>query len=450
MKQATILSVSLIAFGLMSCKKDWLDAKPIKSLVVPKSVQDYQALLDNTLNLFNIQEPGLQEVSADDIYMDSAFWSGRTQIERNTYIWASDIYQGAKSNTDWLYAYNRILNANVTLEGIQKIPINSSSLESWNNVKGSALFYRSYDFYSLAQLFCKPYQNRTSKSDLGVPLKLSSNVSEKIRRPSLQETYDQTINDLKLAKDLLPNVPPTLYKTRPSKAAVYGLLARIYLSMSDYSNALAFADSCLQLSNTLIDYNTLNKGADQPFSRFNDEVIFHANMLLYRSAYKGQVDTSLTNMYSKNDLRKPMFIRSNFSFKGTYDGHYNLFCGLAVDEMYLVRAECRARKGDITSAMNDLNALLVKRWSTGTFTPYSALNADDVLSIILTERRKELVFRGLRWTDLRRLNIDPKFAKGLTRNLGGQIYTLAPNDSKYVFPIPIDEITQSGIIQNPR
>jgi hypothetical protein len=100
--------------------------------------------------------------------------------------------------------------------------------------------------------------------------------------------------------------------------------------------------------------------------------------------------------------------------------------------------------------MNDLNTLLMTRWKTGTFVPYQAANADDALQQILTERKKELLFRGTRWADLRRLNKDSKFAMTLTRIINGVTYTLPPNDPRYAMPIPDNEISLSGIPQNAR
>jgi hypothetical protein len=38
----------------------------------------------------------------------------------------------------------------------------------------------------------------------------------------------------------------------------------------------------------------------------------------------------------------------------------------------------------------------------------------------------------------------------LKRTVNGTEYSLAPNDARYVMPIPDDEITRSGIIQNQR
>lgn len=118
--------------------------------------------------------------------------------------------------------------------------------------------------------------------------------------------------------------------------------------------------------------------------------------------------------------------------------------------MYLVRAEASARTGHPAQALSDLNTLLATRWKTGTYVPYATTDPAVALQDILTERRKELFARGLRWTDLRRLNQDPRFAVTLKRLIAGQAYALPPLDKRYVFPIPDDEIRLSGIPQNSR
>ena len=103
-----------------------------------------------------------------------------------------------------------------------------------------------------------------------------------------------------------------------------------------------------------------------------------------------------------------------------------------------------------SQAIQDLNALLAKRWKSGSFVPVTAMTSEDALKIILEERRKELVFRGLRWSDLKRLNKEPRFAVTLEKTIAGKEYVLPPNDNRYVFPIPSAVIQMSGIEQNPR
>jgi hypothetical protein len=166
------------------------------------------------------------------------------------------------------------------------------------------------------------------------------------------------------------------------------------------------------------------------------------------------IDSVLFRSYQVNDLRKTLFFADKgkgvINFKGTYSGDNGIFSGLATDELYLIRAEAAARKGDAANALKDLNFLLIKRWKKGTFISLTAATSEEALKLVLIERRKELVMRGLRWSDLRRLNKDPRFQVTLTRTISGNKATLPPGDPRYVFPIPDEEIMNSGIEQNPR
>ena len=124
------------------------------------------------------------------------------------------------------------------------------------------------------------------------------------------------------------------------------------------------------------------------------------------------------------------------------------FDGVSTNEIYLIRAEANARQGKTTDAMRDLNELLAMR-HTDTFVPLAASSPSHALDLILLERRKELLMRGLRWVDIKRLN---KEGAGITlkRTVEGVEYMLSPNDLRYALPIPEDVITLSGIEQNKR
>nr|WP_121271704.1 RagB/SusD family nutrient uptake outer membrane protein [Pedobacter schmidteae] len=437
-----------------SCKSDFLDIKPEKRYVIPHTISDLQALMDNagTMNTYGALSNG--QAGSDDLYITPNTWDLLTnQQEKNSYIWARDIYENQPS-PDWNNSYQRILYANIALEGLEKTAAAPNELASWNNVKGTALFYRGNAFYELSQQFCKPYDQSSAKNDPGIPLRLESDVNKKSVRATIEQTYAQILTDLKSSIPLLPEKP--LVTERASKQAAYGLLARVYLNMEQYHNALIYADSCLAISGKLIDYNTLNSANRYPFIKTNEEVIFMEYMggwVIFNPA-RISVDPELYSSYDENDLRKKLFYFQNgalTTFKGSYYGANNLFAGLAVNELYLIRSEALARTGNYQSAMSVLNALMVKRWNNQS--PYAELTATDetdALDKILRERRKELAFRGLRWGDLRRLNKDPRFAKTITRTIGGQSYELKPLDAKYVLPIPDEVIRISGIPQNPR
>ena len=462
MKTIKQTGIGILLVGIIlctACKKDWLNAKPNKALVVPSTIADYQALLDdNRIGQapLNLNLPSLSMVGDGDYYITNAEYNSLGYPpEKGAYTWAAtaDFFNGQPLN-EWKSAYARILEDNVVLDGIPALKVDASSQAAYNNVRGSALFFRSLDFFDLSQEYCKVYDASTANSDLGLPLRTSSNINLTVNRASIQQTYDQMINDLLLAAPLLPATP--LYPTRPSRPAVFGLLTRAYLSQENYGKALQYADSCLQIQSSLMNFNQLSLTSSAPITYFNKEVIFHSILSSYVSATPAglTVDSTLYHSYNPNDLRLSIYFTTQsgrVTNKTSYVGSaYSLFGGIATDEMYLDRAECYARAGNTTAAMNDLNTLLQNRYKTGTYTPVTPANAASALALVIAERRKELCFRNLRWSDLRRLNKDSRFQVTLTRTVNGQIYTLAPNSSRYVLPLDPIETTTGGLQQNPR
>lgn len=453
MKQLIISLLIVTLFTTVSCKKDWLDEKPNKSLVIPTTLQDCQLLLDNN-GIMNNREPGMGEVGADNYYKQYATWLTGREQERNMYTWKPDIF-GTDISAEWWYEYEKIYYANAVLETVEKIEMTPGNSDQWKRIRGSALFFRATGHYNLVKLFAKLYDVASAATDPGIPVKTSADINIKATRGNVKAVYDQIIADLVEAKPLLPVLPD--FKTRPSQTSTEAYLSDVYLTMSNYDKALEFATAALGHQNTLLNYNTLTTTVNAPFTRFNAEVIFHSNMLSYGmlSATSSFADTILYQSYTANDLRKVLFFRDRgvglgFTFKGSYNQNSVYFTGIATDELYLIRSECYARKNNLTEAMNDLNTLLRTRWKTGTFVDFTASTQTEALTKILTERRKELLFRGRRWNDLRRLNKEAGFAITLKRILNGETFTLPPNDLKYVYPIPPDEIKLSGLEQNPR
>lgn len=442
-----------VTVSLCSCKK-YLDAKTDQKMVVPSTMKDCQALLNNSA-LMNKQYPFEGEAAADNFYDLYSDWSGFATLEQDGYIWKSN---ADVNYSEWASNYSRVLVANQVIATLNTISPLASEQDTWNFIRGQALFFRAFSFYNIAQIWAPAYDETTASRDMGIPVRLTPDISEVSVRGTVQQTYDQIIKDLKEAVVLLPNTAPTspVNKIQPGKAAAYAALARTWLSMGSYANAGAYADSCLRLYSTLINYASLNAGASYPIARFNSETIFYATLsgaparLIY-----SKVDTTLYRSYAPGDARKTVFFKSNadgsYSFKGSYDGGapYIVFTGLTTDEMFLTRAEAFARSGDKDVAMNDLNDLLRTRW-LGAYTNLTAANANEALDLVLAERRKELLYRGLRWTDLRRLNKEPRFAVTLTHVLNGQTYTLPPNDLRYTLLIPQQVLQNVNLPQNPR
>jgi starch-binding outer membrane protein, SusD/RagB family len=446
---------------IMSCTKGFLGKKPSSDLVVPTTLEDFQAMLDNYLVMS--ETPNLGELSADNYYISSTgAWDSMTNIkEHNAYIWAKDIYQGQGNVDDWNLPYQQVFYANVVLDGLPAISIDSMNRQQWNGIKGSACFIRAYAFYNLAQVFAAAYNSGTAASDPGIPLRLSSDINAVSTRASVKNTYDQILSDLQQASNLLPKTIPVGHLNRPSKPATLAMLARVYLSMGAYQQAWLYADSCLQAYSSLVDFNTVDTIHFHPFINPNVEILYESQMLIHTQLLEfGShlvVDSNLYQSYVSNDLRRIVYYSSNSgstrlpSLKDSYYISSLTFSGLAVDEIFLIRAECAARMGTAQPALDDLDNLLKHRWVSGTYTTHMVANTPDPLDLILSERRKELAFRGLRWTDLRRFNNESDTPSiTLSRVVSGTNYYLIPKDENYVLPIPPDVLALSGIAQNPR
>lgn len=446
---------SLVFFFLIiGCsKKDFLDEKPNQSHVVPTTLSELQAILDRDLEINGMGNggrgpvPNLGEIAAGDFYISDVHYNtGMNSQFQNYYRWEKDVYDGSVEVASWRWPYQVVFSANVVLDGLKKIESNENNKNQYDETKGAALFIRAHAFYQLSQVFAPPYEFGKDNSAFGIMLRESADLNEKLMRSTVKETHGKIIEDLGKAISLLPIA--VKMKTRPSKIATYGLMARVYLSMQDYDQALLYADSCLNLQSDLLDYNELNSNLTYPFQEgdfAHKEVLFSAKMVAPLRQPLNIVylrfKEDLIDLFQEGDLRKSVsFYESptGIRYKGYYHSGGIPFAGVSVDEIYLIRAECNARKGNVVQAMDELNRLVETRWDEKIqYSPLVATNAKEALTIILQERRKQLLLRGTRWTDLRRLNLEGSEIT-LEREINGTKFTLPPNDARYTYPIPME------------
>lgn len=447
-----LLILTCIVFSA-GCKK-YLEEKPDKKLVVPERLEDLQAVLDN-FYLYNTSEPVTGEVSATDFYLsDEDFNALPDEFSKRAYTWQSnDIYDTGDNGNDWYYTFTMLYGPNLVFENISKIERTAVNARQWDNVLGQAAFIRGKNFLNALQLWSPAYDRTTSKTDLGLPLRLTTDFNIPSVRSSVEESYSQVISDLQLATRTLP--AKSVHVTVPSKAAAYALLSRAYLMRREYPMAHLYADSALAIFSTILDFNSINPELPNPFPQFNPEVIYDSN-LLYSSVVdrsRAKIVPELYNLYEENDLRKTLFFAENTdgsqSFRGSFSAYDGPWWGLATGELLLTRAECLAREGNSGKALTDLNTLLKNRYREGSFLPYRESTSGNVLETILVERRKELLMRSIRWMDVKRLN---KEGAGISfsRTVNGKTYALPANDLRFALPIPEDVIASSGIVQNPR
>jgi len=436
---------------LFSCSKGWLEEKRDIKLIVPMTLSDLELLMNS--GIFSYDGRGSMEASCDDFEVSleqyNSLWY---DFNRKLLTWTIDEFPklgGGDYEEEWDYPYKQIQTCNVTLKALTKITRTESNSTVYDRIKGTALYHRSRAFLNLAMTFCKYYDNATAEKDLGIPLKLDDDINEPIFRTNLQHTYQQIIKDLDAAAILLPK--NAISSVHVTNAGAFALLARTYLYMNDYPKALEAAENSLAYSSILDDYNTFNPVNAYPLFLKSKEAHIQIQLTCpyNTSLFSSYIPDQLYKQYDENDLRKSLYFKIQDE-KAIWRGMLvaNNLAGTAVDEVLLIAAECEARIGNKDKAMQMLNQLLITRFKTNTFISLSASTNIEALDIILMERRKELLKRGLRFQDLKRLNRDPRYAKTLIRTVGDKTYTLPPNDPRYVFPIPQYIINYSGIEQN--
>ena len=444
-----MISLIFILMMASSCKK-FLEEKPDDKLVVISTSNDMQALLDNHPKM-SFSDQAVSEISADSYYMTDAVFNARKETERNQHIWAPANVFEPQFNA-WTDTYAAIYIANLVLERADALEGGIADKNALNLVRAQARFHRARQFLNALAVWAPEYNPATAEKDAGIPLRMDPDFNLPSKRSSVSESYQAVLTDLKAALPYLPL--QTINTLRPSKAAGYGLLARTLLYMENYNEASAYADSCLAIKSVLVDFNKLNPALSYPIAKPNAEIIFESKMVSAGQILQSRcfIHPELYALYGDNDLRKTIYFQKNtidYVFKGNYEGDGSFFNGIAVDEMLLIRAECRARTNQLAESMADLNLLRKSRIRAAQYEPLQAGTAVEALALIKKERRMELLFRGLRWMDIKRWNAEGDQIM-LSRKQNQVLFTLAPNDLRYAVAIPEDIIELSGMQQNPR
>lgn len=457
-KQSLTFILFLCILSLTSsCTKDWFDIKSDKNQTIPSTLEDLELLLDDYTTISE-NTPALLEISADGHHTLESLWPNflldnpDNNSEANGYTWSQNRPYAVVG--DWNLSFKKIFVCNLVIFNIGKIDRTSENAAQYDRIKGNALFIKAKTYLELAQLYAEPIK-AGANSQYGLPLRDGIDITEKSQRSTVKETYSFIENTTKYAIMLLPN--RANIATRASKNSCYALLSRLYLITGNYEECVKYSDSSLRINNKLMDFDSLP--TDQyVIGIFNPEVIFHSTMVpSYMLAIGGSyLDTTLFSKFNENDLRRTLFylqIDSGYAFIGNYSNGIAKFSGLANDEILLNRAEAFARQNRLQQAMNDIDTLLKTRYKidgngNSTYQPFNVTSQREAIDIIIMERRKELVYRGIRWSDLRRLRNDPDHTLTIERTIGGQTYKL--NQSyQYTLPIPEDELSFSGFAQNP-
>lgn len=445
---------------------DFLDIKP-KGEKIPTTVSDYETLL----NYESVQKVSdtYPAYLTDDVFLPDVAEGTATpglnsvdQSIRNLYLFKKEVFGDAQDDGFWFASYNRIYYYNTVIDNI--MDADGSDEQQKLSIRAEALISRALEYLYLVNGYAKYYDVRTAESDPGVPLILDEDISKKnLVRASVKDVYAQIQSDLQTA---LPNLPMQAKGNafRASKAAGYGVLAKMYLYMGNYTEALKAANAVLEMNNSLLDlkkYAVVKPQSSIGRTNVPQDIDNPENIYIKFAPYVYGLSSKvfgsdeLISLFSEDDMRLQVYFTKNFRNIPTdkYVWAPYLRANLAVSspEIYLIAAECEAREGSIERAIALINKLRDNRIKNNT--DIVATDRNDALQKVLEERRRELAMSGMvRYIDLKRLNQESQFAKTVTHVTGEGTFRLEPNSPLYVLPIPakVMRFNKNSMKQNER
>jgi len=398
----------------------------------------------------------IPDVMADDVKQNS---QANRAIDFAQYLVT---VQNADAQNMWTLMYrainslNEIINANITVD-------NSVQADK-DHIVGEAHALRGLIYFDLVRIYAQHYTFTTDASHLGVPISLAFNPTNRPSRNSVKEVYDHIIDDMTTGISMMKNQSRSGTNTTLSKTAVKALLSRVYLYKEDWTNAETMATEVLQDNKyTLVsnaNYMALWNSDNTAESLFEiamssaDNLGNNSLAAMYLPQIFGDYlpSNDVTSLFEPTDVRLQVFFVDPL-LSGNYApyrmGKYPDVLGLnnvkvmRLAEVYLIRAEARARLGTNTSgAQGDYNTVHQRGVINA---PNTTLTGTDLLDAILLERRLELCFEGQRLWDLMRNKQD------IVRTQCTSITCLIEyGDHAVIFPIPQAELDANPNIEpNP-
>lgn len=455
-KFSLALPVLLLLLSLNGCKK-FLDTEPEGRLVLTK-LEDYELLLNGpSLSLGDYRITDFMTDDVDDVE-DLITGHSNPTIESRIYLWADQFdLTTTESPVFWGAYYANIYAYNVVIQQVENA--STGTLQEKQKLKAEAMMRRAFEYLCLINLYAKPYDPLTANSTPGVPYVTSTNVSDQTPpRSSVGVIYQKIIDDLINA---IPNLADNNNgnKFRGSVNAAYSILARTYYYMNNYTEASKYATLTLSESGTgLLDYNSIKVQEELPLISISKQEIYARNSNSTNYGVNAIISQHLQRLLKNGDLRFRLFYRqtelTTFPSRGstlfTSPIPGKISFGTSVPEMKLIIAEAAALDGNLSTALEQLNDIRKARTDTSDYTAFSSADVEIVLQQILTERRIELAFRGIRWTDMRKLDAANKMPEIIRQNFNGETITaLKPHSIKYILKIPASILSfNPGMPQN--
>ncbi len=480
-----VLGLCLCSLLTVSCNKDLLTPVPPTSITDATAFDTPERVANQARSMYQALKNGNFYGGRYQVYGDirgEEFLNETTNLVTGADVWSlnpAGTSQNSVKNL-WSQAYFTINVCNLFIDGMAAKGTNVVGSALSTNYIGEARLIRALSYYSLLQLYARPFADGNG-SKPGLPLRLTgikgSGFSD-LARSTVAAVYAQILIDLNFAEINLPltNASNELNTTRANRNTAIALKTRVYLSMQDYANvvvegnklapqttapfkALTGVPDSLQpnIATVFTTYNTTESifslpmtatAGDNPGTQNQLGFYFIRNVSALGAAeYSLNPSGIIGNAgWGTNDTRKTtlVFPFSNgagkkFVAKYQTPNPYTDYAPvIRYSEVLLNLAEALARTntGVNAKALELLKAVRLRSDASTTFTGITT--QQQLIDAILLERRIEFLGEGLRNNDLMRL-LQTIPAKGSAPSK-------SPSESGYIWPISSDELALNKLM----
>ncbi|MBK8808807.1 MAG: RagB/SusD family nutrient uptake outer membrane protein [Bacteroidales bacterium] len=455
-----------------SCNSDFLELKP-SHLQIEKdalnSVESLQTALNGCYSLLGSEYYyGRNLFLIADLYADNALLSinntGRYSTVNNQTVLPTD-----EIVTElWYICYELIHNTNNILAAVDSIKASEKEI---NQIKGEAKVLRALAYFDLIKVFAHPYKTEASSGvsgangnggHAGVPLVLSTSKTDTLyKRESTETILNFVINELRASESLLTH--EYIEPNRFSKNSTRALLYKVYHYTGNYTNL--YNEMRFFIREKLYTLVAHENYLDSWQQEYTNESVFSiavtksdyngTNSLGYlflKSGYNEVVpSTDLAELFGEDsDIRKQLFVTGSEIKK--YPGRKGVvgldnIPVLRYSDLILMNAEMyckltidkRIADNYYDSARYYLDLI---RFRANPKAIPSFETGEKLLSKIQTERRKELLFEGDRFYNLK-LNM---FSFSKSDCHSGNCEFNFP-DKRAALPIPQNELNVNKLIE---
>lgn len=488
----TFLTLACIMSASLTSCDGYLDVEP-KGRTQLKTTDDYLGLIEEVSPTYD-HAAGWFVANEVSWYTAEDLKSYTNPIRSAGFFWDEDFDRAALTIEEPLYnnCYKRITNYNIIVSNIDKA---EGSDDDKKLAMAQAKIMRAYNYFFLVNTYAAPYNKETADNTNGIIVreKMFESIEEKGVQQTVGYTYRFIQQDIDDAIADLPHV--ALNSFRPDKTFGFALKAKVHLFKSELDECITACRDALaeapngrhELWNMNTQYNQYgpmlkmaygtDRAIDLPqYMGVNDmieniwkngvqynydgaENLLYQFGTTYTDPYPMYVTHDVLDLFEDSDLRQLFTICYRRTHETAPEGDRNFSsmgykwnpAGMRLSEVYLMLAECYARKGsasDIATAMQYLETLRSNRNITGSYTRLNANDRETAIKYVREERKRELFLTCNGFFDTRRYCTD--FNETMTKEFEGKTYTLKPGSTLLTFPFPLKAMQTSDLKQNSK